>query len=296
MPCKLRLLSQNDLPTIYQTFMAAFADYVHDCSQLTETIFINRMIKNGVDLETSVGVFDQGEMVGFTLVGLDGFDDCFAAFDAATGIIKPYRGQGLARAMFNFVKPILEARGVERFYLEVIQTNDPAVRAYRKAGFNITRELDSFEIHFENANLAPVVERNITIRTIPKSDLGMVGDFFEWHPSWENSISSIHRISDKVLLLGSLVQSQLVGFLAYYPTLNWILSLAIHKSFRRQKIGTTLLAHLKAEISAQVPTTKIINVEHTDDGMIKFLQTVGFESTFSQFEMKLDFNTQNHTC
>jgi ribosomal protein S18 acetylase RimI-like enzyme len=296
MPYKLKLLSQNDLPIIHQTFMAAFADYVHDVNQVTETIFTNRMIKNGVNFETSVGVFDQGEMVGFTLVGLDDFGDCFAAFDAATGITKPHRGQGLAKAMFDFVVPTLRAKGVERFYLEVIQTNDPAVRAYQKAGFTITRELDSFEIHFENENLDQVTERNIEICTIPKSDLGMVADFFDWHPSWENSISSIRRIPDKMLLLSALVQGQLVGFLAYYPMLNWILSLAIHKSFRRQKIGTTLLAHLKAKIGAQFPTTKIVNVEHTDDGMIRFLQTVGFEFAFNQFEMKLDFNTQNHRC
>jgi ribosomal protein S18 acetylase RimI-like enzyme len=290
MSLTLKSLSQNDLSTIYQTFMAAFADYVHDFSQVTETIFANRMIKNGVDFDASVGVFYQGELVGITLVGLDDFNGCCAAFDAGTGIIQPFRGQGLAKAMFDFARPALEAKGVERFYLEVIRTNDRAVRAYRKTGFSVTRELDSFEIRFENANLDHVAERNITICTIPKPDLRTVGDFFDWHPSWENSISSILRIPDHVLLLGAFVQGQLVGFLAYYPALSWIMSLAVHKSFRRQKIGSTLLAHLRAEIGARVPATKIINVAHTDDGMITFLQAVGFGFAFDQFEMKLDLN------
>jgi len=122
----------------------------------------------------------------------------------------------------------------------------------------------------------------------------MVAGFFDWHPSWENSIASIRRISDSVLLLGALVQGQLVGFLAYYPTLNWILSLAVHRSFRRQRIGTALLAYLRTEIHAQVLSINIINVEHTDKGMIAFLQAVGFEFAFNQFEMALDLCPRNH--
>jgi len=110
MACKLEALSQNDLPTVYKTYMTAFADYVRDVSQVTKTVFANRMIKNGIDFGTSVGAFDQGEMVGFTLVGLGDFDSCFAAFDAGTGIVKPYRGQGLAKAMFGFVEPALRAK------------------------------------------------------------------------------------------------------------------------------------------------------------------------------------------
>ncbi|MFC1936033.1 GNAT family N-acetyltransferase [Chloroflexota bacterium] len=288
MNLNLQFLSENDLPVLYQTFMEAFADYVQDASHVTETNFTNRAIKNGVDYETSVGAFDQGKMVGFTAVAHDNFCGGYAAFDAFTGIIKPYRGQGLAKAMFEFVVPKLKANGVERFYLEVIQSNEPAVRAYQKAGFTITREFDAFEIHFENAHLDQVADKSVEIRTISKSDLAQVADFFDWQPSWENSLASIQRIPDKVLILGAHVQNKLVGFLVYYPLLKWILNLAVQKSYRRQKIGTTLLAHLKDQISGQVPTTKIINVEHTDKQMIEFLKTVGFEFFLNQYEMKLD--------
>jgi ribosomal protein S18 acetylase RimI-like enzyme len=185
------------------------------------------------------------------------------------------------------VVPNLRAKGVETFYLEVIQSNEPAVRAYRKAGFEITRELDAFEIQFEDARLDPEAEKGVEIRTIPKSNLTQVEDkeFFDWIPSWENSLSSIQRIPDEVLILGAHVQNKLVGFLVYYPLLNWILNLAVHKSYRRQKIGTSLMAHLKDAIGAQVPSPKIINVEHTDKGMISFLNTVGFKFIINQFEM-----------
>lgn len=40
-------------------------------------------------------------MVGFTLIGINEWQGGLGAFDAATSIADGYRGQGLARAMFD---------------------------------------------------------------------------------------------------------------------------------------------------------------------------------------------------
>jgi len=284
----LRFLSKNDLPALYQTFRLAFSDYIQDASHVTEANFTNRAIKNGVDFDSSVGIVDQDAFVGFTLVALDYFYGSYAAFDAFTGIIKPYRGQGLAKAMFDFVVPKVKSKGAQRFYLEVIQENEPAVRAYQKARFEITRELDSFEICFKDTPLDLIADQNSEIRAISKSDLAQGMDFFDWQPSWENTLASIYRIPDDVLILGAHVQNKLAGFLVYYPLLNWILNMAVHKNYRHQKIGTYLIAQLKDRIGERRASTKIINVEHNDTGMIDFLKAVGFKYLMSQFEMKLD--------
>jgi ribosomal protein S18 acetylase RimI-like enzyme len=283
----LRFLSPRDIPALYQTFRLAFADYVQDASHVTETIFTNRAIKNGVDFDASVGVFAGGELVGFTLVGIDYFQGCYAAFDASTGIIKAYRGQGLAKAMFDFILPKLRAEGVEKFYLEVLQENEPAIRAYKKAGFAIHREMDSFKINLDEIHFNDVGVKSISILPIKEPDLEMVADFFDWLPSWENSLSSIRRIPDEVQVLGAFVDGTLVGCLVYYPTLNWILSLAVHPSHRRHQIGSAMLSYLNMQIASNVRVTKIINVDHADDGMISFLQNVGFRFAFNQFEMCL---------
>jgi ribosomal protein S18 acetylase RimI-like enzyme len=283
-------LSENDTRTLYQTFMTAFADYSQDISHITETYFTNRAIKNGVDHKTSVGVFDQGEMVGFTLVAMDQFNGSYSAFDAFTGIVKPHRGQGLAKGMLEFIVPKLKAKGVETFYLEVLQDNEPAVRAYEKTGFTITRELDAFSIDWKNAKLNHGSGKNIEIHPITKAQLDQAAKFMDWQPSWENSLASLHRIPDEAFYLGAFIQGNLIGVLVHYPLLNWILCLAVHKSFRRLKVGTALLAHLKDTISSQFPSTRIINVEHTDQGMIKFLESVGFTFIGNQFEMKLDIS------
>jgi ribosomal protein S18 acetylase RimI-like enzyme len=283
----LDFFTKNDLPVIYQAFMEAFADYVMDTSRVTETKFTNRAIKNGVDLEASAGAFYQNELVGFTMVALDHYCGVQAAYDAVTGIVKPYRGQGLAKKMFEYILPKLKAKGVERFYLEVIQSNEAAVRAYQKTRFSIVRELDCYKIPFETAQLDKSSAENIQIREITKEDLEPAVDFFDWEPTWENSLTSIQRTPDDILVLGAYNQEKMIGFLAYYPLLGWILNMAVHKEHRRKKIGTMLLAHLKEQIGAS-SSPEIINIEHSDTGMLEFLKAIGSEFVINQFEMKLD--------
>ena len=78
--------------------------------------------------DCSVGAYDGDKMVGLTFVGLDDWLGEKAAFDAATGIIPGYRGQGVAKAMFEFILPRLKERGVSRFLLEVLQSNKATTR------------------------------------------------------------------------------------------------------------------------------------------------------------------------
>jgi ribosomal protein S18 acetylase RimI-like enzyme len=170
----------------------------------------------------------------------------------------------------------------------VIQSNEPAVKAYKKTGFTIVRELDCYKVEFETARFDKLNNENIQIQEITKEELAPAAEFFDWEPTWENSLSSIQRTPDEILILGAFDQDKLVGFLAYYPLLGWILNMAVYKEYRRQKIGTTLLAHLKELISDKVPSTEIINIEHSDQGMLQFLETIGATFIVNQFEMKLD--------
>ena len=288
MTITLQHLSESDIPALHQAFLEAFSDYVQDASHVTETYIRNRSTLNGVVYENSVGIFDHDKLVGFILVALDDFCGEHAAYDGLTGIIKPYREQGLAKAMFDFVLPGLHSRGARSFYLEVIKSNQPAIRAYEKSGFKITRELDAYEIHFEDIQAKELPGSGIEIRPVPKCVLMNVDEFFDWQPSWGNTIASIQRIPDEVIILGAHVQTELVGFLVYYPLLRWILNLAVHRSYRRQKIGTALIAKLKDVIGPQDPPIKIINIEHADKSMIEFLNTVGKMHDIGQYEMKLD--------
>jgi ribosomal protein S18 acetylase RimI-like enzyme len=133
-----------DKAAVHAAFIEAFADYAMTSTGLTEERLFLRMEKNAVDYDLSVSAYDEDRMVGFTLLGVDSWGGSRTAYDAGTGIVPAFRGQGLARRMFDRALPVLRERGVERFSLEVLQQNEPAIRAYKKSGFEITRQLRSY--------------------------------------------------------------------------------------------------------------------------------------------------------
>ncbi len=138
-----RFLDPADIPAMFTTFTKAFADYFVD-SRMSPGEFENHLTHNAVCLSLSVGAFVDQELVGILLNAIDQWDGELTAYDAGTGIVPAYRGQGTAGAMFDFALPKLRDRGVCRCLLEVIQENEPAIRAYRKLGFATHRVLECY--------------------------------------------------------------------------------------------------------------------------------------------------------
>ncbi|MGD8413738.1 MAG: GNAT family N-acetyltransferase, partial [Candidatus Latescibacterota bacterium] len=142
MAYRYRFLTRDQFPQIHQAFLQAFADYYVETGGITEEVLYNRAVKNGVDFSVSVGAFDAERLVAMTLVGLDQWKGATAAFDIGTGVVPGHRGRGVAKEMFQFALPRLRERGATRFVLEVIQENQPAIKAYKAVGFEVTREFD----------------------------------------------------------------------------------------------------------------------------------------------------------
>ncbi|UCG62340.1 MAG: GNAT family N-acetyltransferase [Candidatus Zixiibacteriota bacterium] len=286
--CQCRFLSEAQFPQIAKTFDEAFADYHLKSRVSAKEWLYNRGVKNAVEYDYSVGAFDGERMVGFTLVGIDNWLGQLAAFDAGTGIIPDYRGRGLAKGMFDFAVPKLRERGVGQFLLEVLQVNEAAIKAYRKAGFQITREFDCLALEYRNFKVAKSLAIDPQIRPIPKKEVASFSEFADWQPSWENSFASIARIPDEVVINGAYVDGEPVGLFVYYPLLNWIMSLVVKRAFRRKGIATVLLAKFMESFDSDVSKISLVNVDHSDTGMLGFLEKMGFVEFTRQYEMELD--------
>ena len=286
MTYECRFLSTTGFPEIHATFVRAFSDYAVDMSYMTEQVTRNRMVKNAVDLESSVGVFWRDEMVGFTLIGIGSWDGTLAAFDAGTGIVEEHRGRGLARRMFDMAEPRLQAKGVKTFLLEVLQQNTRAIRAYAKSGFRVTREFDCLELSLSQFWAKREPPQSIEVRRGDQNDIDEFADAMDWRPSWENSVSAVKRIPDDLLVLRADSSNAGVGILIYYGTLNWLLTLVVRPEYRRQGIGSLLLSTLVDELRGHVESIKMINVLRTDDAMLGFTNQAGFDCYVRQYEME----------
>ena len=279
-------IDRVDTDQLARTWQGAFADYVVDMSSMTDERIRIRSAKNAVDLDVSPGAFDGPLMVGFTLVGVD---DCMgepAAFDAATGIVPAARGAGLAGRMLEWTRPKLRSLGVSRFYLEVIQDNEPAVRAYRKAGFEITRELRCFQVP-----AAPLREREsdgpLPLRPTDRTALARFAAEVDWVPSWENSFAAISRIEDRLLVIGAFDGEACVGEAVYSPYFNWVMSLVVARPHRGRGIGTALLRELARRAPDEVANLKVLNVDAGDVATQRLLVAAGAVPYVNQYEMAL---------
>jgi len=188
--------------------------------------------------------------------------------------------------MFDYILPGLKEKGVTKFVLEVLQDNEPAIKAYQKSGFSIVRQFDCFELQFEKAQFNKEAKLSLEIKSIDKAMLSSFTEHLDWQPSWENSFTSITRIPDDVYLFGAFHKGEAVGLLVYYQALNWIMSIVVKKPYRRYGVATTLVQHLVNHLQTKVAATRILNIQHTDAGMIAFLNSVGFKLILGQYEME----------
>lgn len=289
MPVRYKYLTEDDYPQAHATMVEAFSDYHLDMSYMTSERSWLRNIKSGVHYDCSVGAYDGDKMVGLTFVGLDVWRGEKAAFDAATGIIPGYRGQGIAKAMFEFILPRLKERGVSRFLLEVLQPNKAAIKAYTKTGFKPTREFACYDLlpgSFVAENLASGA---FEVRAIDNHKVQEFKTQVDWQPSWEASFAGMDRIPDELIRLGAFKADQCVGILVFYPLLQWLMSLVVIRDFRRQGVASALLKALMADLPESVDKVKIINIDHADKAMLAFFEKADAQWVIDQFEMEHKF-------
>ena len=265
------------------TFVEAFSDYAVDMSHVTRELKEARALKNNVDWDVSVGVFDGERMVAFTLIAVDDWSGHSAAFDAATGVVPGYRGRGLAGRMLEHALPELRRRGVTRFVLEVLQQNEPAIRAYRRSGFEVERAFDCFAV--EPARLSTGPDADHVVSTLPRGALAALDPQMDWRPSWENGPRAIARIPDALVVLGVVQDDLLVGSIVYSPLLGWIMALVVHREHRGRGVASSLLRGLIDRLPRNVAQVRLVNVDGEDSAMRAFLERRGFVHTVSQFEM-----------
>lgn len=288
MKTNIRTLENTGIETIHSAFVNAFSDYQVDISYMTLDVIEKRFIKNGYHPELSAGVFDGDELKGFTIVGVGKFNGGRSGFDIMTGLVKDYRGKGLANQMFDLIKTKMKEEAIDNFYLEVLQENGPAIKAYTKTGFKKIRGLNCYNLKVGKVKPARPIETIVFIDQAERSEIDKFSGYLDWEPSWENHFESIKRIPDHVQIIVANVFNRKAGILVYYPTLKWILTLAVDPEFRRKGIASAMLEYLVDTLPVYVREIKVLNVDDKDKAMNAFLRISGFEKVTSQYEMRIN--------
>jgi ribosomal protein S18 acetylase RimI-like enzyme len=281
-----RFLQKEDFSQLYSAFITAFSDYVVKM-QPSEAEFIEMLTRRGARYDLSVGAFNGHQLVGFNLNALDLWKGRLTVYDTGTGIIPEYRGQGIASKLFAFSLPTLKQVSAQQYLLEVIDTNSSAIGVYKRIGFREVRLLESFKLSGDVTSSLGKESNGIELSVEPEPAWDLLQSFWDWEPSWQNSINSIKRSLDNKVLVCAFSKGSCVGYGIVYPSNGDIPQIAISKEYRRRGIGTQILQSLEMQIRSG-QTGRIINIDASAEGTLGFCKASGMQKIVNQYEMLLE--------
>lgn len=278
---EIRSLNNICLNELFEAFEQAFADYE---VQLNKVELLTMLKRRGFEPKASFGAFDGNKIVSFTCNGIGNFYGTPTAYDIGTGTLKDYQGKGLATQVFKYSIPHLKALGVKEYLLEVLQHNIGALSVYRKLGFEVTREFYYFKL--KNNQISKTIRTldfPYTLKPIKIDEYNSIPNFWDFKPSWQNSIEAIERCLKDFICLGVFSEGNLIGYGVFEPISGDVTQIAVDKQFRRRGVGSLLFQKMLE--SNKHSSIKIINTDIECHSITTFLQSKNIEPAGKQFEM-----------
>lgn len=277
---EIKTLENTSIPEITRAFNEAFSDYIIP-AKWTEEIVVRKFKGDRVDLTLSPGYFVDGRLSGFIFHGIGQREGRPIVWNGGTGVVPSQRGKGVTSRLYDFIIPLLRARGFDRTVLEVIVGNDPAIHIYKKNGFEKVRHLMCYKGTPEREiSLAEA----FSIRMLEGRNWELLHGFRSWQPTFQNDDRKIDALDDQIQILGAFQTDRLIGYIAFdqKPEAGDVFQFAVHPDYRRKGIGTALFATIAKHKSVPL---KIINVDAAHTESIAFFEKAGFQKSVEQLEM-----------
>ena len=275
-----RFLTDADRRAVYSAFLAAFSDYLVDM-RMSHEQFDHRLLRDGIDMSKSVGVFEGNEMIGFCLNGVGTWGGERTIYDAGTGVVPQHRRHGIGKEMFNFMMPLLKEASFSLYLLEVITSNEPAVTLYRNLGFTDTRRLKVFrsKTRVENLKISEA-----EVREVAAPDWDLYKTFWDVNPSWQNSVEAADRTAQHNVVLEAHIDGRCSGYGVVSSVSGNLYQLAVDRRNRRKGLGSSLLVELQRRVVTTEPL-KVNNVDAASTDSVRFYESSGFELALEQYEL-----------
>jgi ribosomal protein S18 acetylase RimI-like enzyme len=277
-------LENTSVQTLYLTYLQR--DFPSRKSVSLES-FQNMLQIRGYVPEISIGAFEKSNhiLIGFILNGFRTWNGKSTVYDILTHTLPTYRRQGISNTIFENILILLRREKAEQYLTEVKKDNAPAIALYKKQGFEIRRGLSSFRLNKENYNNSASVCQIEYYPEIKQNDWERLETFWEFQPSWQNSISSIN--AGKGFMIHALVHlgNNIIGYGVIDKNTGDIPQLAVHKDHRRNGIARCIVSALFEKVAMN--QLSIYNVDDAYDDMKLFLLKLGFFNTINQYEIVL---------
>lgn len=275
-----KTLDNTSIEIIHKAFIDAFSDYQVKI-EMPIWKFELMLQRRGYVPEMSIGAFVNETLIGFVLNGCRIWNGKLTVYDIGTGVVREHRRQGVINNILSDIKVLIKEKNVKKYVLEVIKSNESAVNLYKKQNFEIQRELECFRINRSQYNFII----NHKVEYTNKIDLNQLVQFWDFNPSWQNSIDSVNVISDSFLYSIVRFNDTIVGYGIIDKKTGDIPQIAVDRNFRCRGIATSLISDLVKNTESQ--NISILNVDGQMKSMQDFLIKLGFKNFITQYEMIL---------
>lgn len=109
--------------------------------------------------------------------------------------------------------------------------------------------------------------------------------FWDFVPSWQNSIDSINAVSDAFIYSVVRLNDSIVGYGVIDKKTGDIPQIAVNKNYRCKGIASSIITDLIKNTESN--NINVINVDGESKPMKDFLLKLGFQYGVSQYEMIL---------
>ncbi|MBS4538443.1 GNAT family N-acetyltransferase [Clostridium sp. D2Q-11] len=276
-----KTLEDTSVEILHQTFVSAFSDYQVKID-LPFWKFQQMLQRKGYVSEISMGAFKNDALVGFVLNGLRNWNGNSTVYDIGTGVIGEYRKKGITSTLILNIRELLKEKKVERYLLEVLQHNTSAIQLYQKQGFDIIRNLACFQLQKDTYSLMTTYKVE-HVNKIDATNWEGLMEFWDFTPSWQNSIDSINAASDIFIYSIIRFDDTIVGYGIIDKKTGDIPQIAVNKNYRRKGIARSIIADLLKNTEAH--KISVINVDNESKSTKDFLLKLGFENSVDQYEM-----------
>lgn len=274
---EFKTLANVSIDEILAVFNLSFSDYIVPF-HLTKEMLTSKIAAEKLDMNISVGGFEEGKLVSFILQSEKMENGQKIIYNGGTGVVPESRGKGLVRKMYDFIIPALKERNADILLLEVIEGNAGAIRAYENLGFTIVRKLLCFRGNIQSGQ----ENAEVTIKKMEEFQWDNLYSFWDIEPSWQGSLYVLDPMPKNYITIGAYAGEKLVGYIIYNPAARKVLQIAVHKEYRKQGIGSMLFRAIDDGNPVAINNVDDISIETRT-----FLdQKIGLENWLSQFEMK----------
>lgn len=272
---EIKRCSEVSVEQVYETFKKGFADYIIQIEMDFEAFWHHFFEVEGNELVLSMIAFDGEEAVGIAFGGFKTNESLKTLRLGAMSVIPEARGKGVGKALLEAHMALAKEVGCKQIFLEVIISNEGAVRFYEKAGYSVAYQLAYWKYKKEDLAKLPaangveeiVYDEMIEIRKTDRS-----------HLPWQSSFEYMKGIDCRYFAIYE--EDELIAGVAANG--SKLFYLYVHPEYRGRNFGRRLLRKVVDEFNP-----KVLRFSYSNNHMMQtFATKLGMErDEIGQYEM-----------